>query len=101
MFAQMKRRKSPRSDPACRAMSLSNGVICWLFWASGYISNGKTKYVSSLLASKHGWLVLLYGSALHSMAAMVDVDADTFAEYRTIATVYGEKFAALFSLVCL
>ena len=81
--------------------SLSNGVICWLFWACGYIFDRKATYVSSLLASKHGWLVLLYGSALHSMAAMVDVDADTFAEYRTIATVYGEKFSALFSLICL
>lgn len=81
--------------------SLSNGVICWLLWACGYIFDEEATEISSLLASKHGWLVLLYGSALHSMAAMVDVDADTFAEYRTIATVYGEKFSALFSLVCL
>jgi len=81
--------------------SLSNGVICWLFWACGYIFDDKTTPGPSLLASKHGWLVFLYGSALHSMAAMVDVDADAFAEYRTIATVYGEKSSALFSLICL
>lgn len=81
--------------------SVSNGVICWLFWACGYIFDERATYVSSLLTSKHGWLVLLYGSALHSMAAMVDVDADTVAEYRTIATVCGEKFSALFSLICL
>jgi 4-hydroxybenzoate polyprenyltransferase len=79
--------------------SLSNGGICWLFWACGYIFYENALFVSSLFASKHGWLVLLYGSALHSMAAMVDVDADTFAKYRTIATVYGEKFSALFSLI--
>ncbi|EOA82631.1 uncharacterized protein SETTUDRAFT_95887 [Exserohilum turcica Et28A] len=81
--------------------SLSNGAICWLFWACGYIFDGNATFVSSVTASKSGWLILLYGSALHSMAAMVDVDADAFAEYRTIATVYGEKFSAMFSLTCL
>ncbi|EMD65812.1 hypothetical protein COCSADRAFT_170270 [Bipolaris sorokiniana ND90Pr] len=81
--------------------SLSNGVICWLFWACGYIFDGNVIFVPSVLASKKGWLILLYGSALHSMAAMVDVEADTFAGYRTIATIYGEKVPALFSLTCL
>lgn len=81
--------------------SLSNGVICWLFWACGYVFDGEAPFLSSVPASKHGWLILLYGSALHSMAAMVDVDADAYAKYRTIATVYGEKFSALFSFICL
>ncbi|EUC41001.1 hypothetical protein COCMIDRAFT_107313, partial [Bipolaris oryzae ATCC 44560] len=81
--------------------SLSNGAICWLFWACGYIFDGNATFVSSVTTSKSGWLILLYSSALHSMAAMVDVDADAFAEYRTIATVYGEKFLAMFSLTCL
>jgi 4-hydroxybenzoate polyprenyltransferase len=82
--------------------SLSNGIICWLFWACGYTFSGDTSLVSKTKpASKHGWLVLLYASALHSMAAMVDTQVDSSAKYRTIATVYGERFAAMFSTICL
>jgi 4-hydroxybenzoate polyprenyltransferase len=82
--------------------SLSNGVICWLFWACGYTFSGDTSLVlNTKPASRNGWFVLLYASALHSLAAMVDVHADASAQYQTIATVLGERFAALFSMICL
>jgi 4-hydroxybenzoate polyprenyltransferase len=82
--------------------SLSNGVICWLFWACGYVSDGHASLHSDAEpTSKQGRLVFLYASALHSMAAMVDSYADSSAKYRTIATVYGERFAAMFSMICL
>ena len=82
--------------------SLSNGLMCWLFWVCGYVFNGD----SSLLfdtpgAARNGWLVFLLASALHSLGAMLDVHADASVHHRTIATVFGEKFAALFSMTCL
>lgn len=82
--------------------SLSNGVICWLFWACGYTFSGGTSLVfNTKPASRKGWFVLLYASALHSLAATVDARADVSAKYQTIATVLGERYAALFSMICL
>lgn len=82
--------------------SLSNGVICWLFWACGYTFSGDMFLVfNTEPASRNGWFVLLYASALHSLGAMVDARADASAKYRTIATVLGERFAASFSMICL
>jgi 4-hydroxybenzoate polyprenyltransferase len=82
--------------------SLSNGAICWLFWACGYIFSGDTTLAfNTQTASRNGWFVLLYASALHSLAAMVDAPTDASAKYRTIATVFGERFAVLFSLISL
>ncbi|KAH7060966.1 prenyltransferase [Paraphoma chrysanthemicola] len=81
--------------------SLSNGVICWLFWACGYTFGRQLSLsVHSEMPRQHGWLVFWYASALHSMAAMVDEDADSAAKHHTIATVYGERFAAIFSTFC-
>lgn len=82
--------------------SLSNGVICWFFWACGYTFNGDTNlFFDTMPASRNGCFVLLYASALHSLAAIVDARTDASAKYRTIATVYGEEFAANLSMVCL
>jgi 4-hydroxybenzoate polyprenyltransferase len=82
--------------------SLSNGVICWLFWACGYTFSGDMSLVfNTEPASRNGWFVLLYGSALHSLTAMVDERADASAKYQTNATVLGGRFAALFSMICL
>lgn len=82
--------------------SLSNGLICWLFWACGYVFNGDTSLVfDTMRAARNGWLVFLLASGLHSLAAMLDARADASVKYRTIATVFGEKFAALFSVTCL
>ncbi|PVH90154.1 hypothetical protein DM02DRAFT_548345, partial [Periconia macrospinosa] len=81
--------------------SISNGVICWLFWACGYTFSGEKLLFSSKPAVWNGWFILLYGSAMHSLAAIVDVEADSRAQYCTIATILSERYAALFSLICL
>jgi len=82
--------------------SLSNGLMCWLFWACGYAFNGDTSLIfDTKLAARNGRLVFLLASALHSLAARLDARADASAKYRTIATVLGEIFAGLFSLICL
>jgi 4-hydroxybenzoate polyprenyltransferase len=82
--------------------SLCNGLICWLFWACGYTFSGDTTLVfNTKPASRNGWFILLYASALHSLAAMVDARSDASAKYQTVATVLGERFAAFFSMMCL
>ena len=81
--------------------SLSNGVIFWLFWACGYTFSGDTTLVfTTEQASRNGWFVFLCALALHSLAAMADAP-DASAQYRTIATVFGETFAVLFSMTSL
>jgi 4-hydroxybenzoate polyprenyltransferase len=80
--------------------SLSNGLICWLFWACGYIFTGDTPPNAELWSS-FGWLIFFFASALHSLAAMVDVRGDLYAGHRTIAVGYGERLAATFSAICL
>jgi 4-hydroxybenzoate polyprenyltransferase len=82
--------------------SLSNGAICWFFWACGYTFNGDaTLFFDTKPTVRNGWLVLLYAMALHSLAAMLDARTDASAKYQTTATVLGERFAAVFSMVCL
>lgn len=82
--------------------SLSNGLMCWLFWASGYIFSGeRTLTLYNDPSATNGRLVFLYASALHSLAAVEDAKADASANQRTIVTTFGERFALLFSLVCL
>jgi 4-hydroxybenzoate polyprenyltransferase len=77
--------------------SLSNGLICWLFWASGYTQGGDG--TGDIDKSFHsGWAVFFYASACHSLAAVADTDPDKLAKYRTTAVVYGEKFAAFLSI---
>ena len=82
--------------------SFSNGLICWLFWACGYAFNDDALTIfDTKPPARNGWLVFLLASALHSLAAILDVRADASVKYRTIATVFGERFAALFSMTCL
>lgn len=81
--------------------SVSNGAICWLFWICGYTFGDEKIINVDALSSKKGRFVLLYASALHSLAALLDAPADSSVNYRTIATVWGEKFSAAFSIVCL
>ena len=81
--------------------SVSNGIICWIFWICGYTFSDERVISIEVLASKNGWFVLLYASALHSLAALLDAPADSSAQYRTIATVLGERFTAAFSMVSL
>ncbi|KAF2651425.1 hypothetical protein K491DRAFT_665596 [Lophiostoma macrostomum CBS 122681] len=79
--------------------SLSNGAICWLFWACGYIFTGETPR-NAEFRSSYGWLVFLFGSACHSLAAMADIHEDQVAGYRTIAVWGGDRGAAAFAAVC-
>jgi 4-hydroxybenzoate polyprenyltransferase len=82
--------------------SLSNGVGCWLVWACGYTFNGdKTLLYNAEPTSICGLSILLYGAAVHSLGTVVDAEADGSTGCRTIATFYGERGAASFSLVCL
>ena len=82
--------------------SFFNGLMCLLFWASGYVFDGKkTLLWTTDHSATNGHLVFLFASALHSLAAVEDAKADAFAGDRTIATVFGERIALLFSLVCL
>ena len=82
--------------------SISNGLICWLFWACGYTFKGDTASMyHGLWAARCGWYVFLLGSALHSHAAILDAHVDASVECRTIATGLGSRCAALFSMTCL
>ena len=82
--------------------SISNGSMCWLFWASGYVFDGNRALLwDTDPSATNGRLVFLFASALHSLAAVEDIQADACADDRTIATVHGERIALLFSLVCL
>ena len=79
--------------------SISNGSMCWLFWASGYVFDGKKALLwNTDPSATNGRLVFLFASALHSLAAVADVQADASAGDRTIATGLGERIALLFSL---
>jgi 4-hydroxybenzoate polyprenyltransferase len=78
--------------------SLSNGLICWLFWVSGYTQGDDG--TGDIGKSFHsGWAVFFYASASHSLAAVADTNPDKLAKYRTTAVVYGEKFAAFLSIM--
>lgn len=82
--------------------SLSKGVACWSLWACGYTSSGHRSLVYPAGGNfSYGGFVLFFGTALHSLAAMVDAKADASTKQRTIATVFGERFSALFATVCL
>jgi 4-hydroxybenzoate polyprenyltransferase len=82
--------------------SLANGLLCWLFWASGYTFSGQRSLVFDTIESAtNGRLVFLLASAMHSLAAVEDAETDALVEYRTIATVCGERFAIGFSHICL
>lgn len=39
--------------------SLSNGLICWLFWACGSTFYSERYIISSTLTSKNGWFIFL------------------------------------------
>lgn len=82
--------------------SLSSGVGFLLVWACGYTASGNRhlSYTASGNFSSGGW-VFFSASALHSISALVDVRADASAKQQTIATVFGERFSAIFSAVCL
>ena len=82
--------------------SISNGLMCWLFWASGYVFEGKRALLwSTDPSATNGRLVFFFASGLHSLAAVADVQADASAGDRTIGTGLGERIALLFSFVCL
>lgn len=76
------------------ADSLSTGLLCWLAWACGFSTSDQATW-----ASNYGWYVFFIGTGVHSLGAMVDAKPDAAAKHRTIATVYGERFAAFFGLI--
>lgn len=82
--------------------SLSNGVICWAFWASGFVFSGdKTVLLASDPARRAGYLVFLYAVALHGLASVLDTRADVSVNHRTTSTVIGEQCAIGVSLLSL
>lgn len=81
--------------------SISNGVIVWLCWALGYISNGRNLFLGKENASaSKGWLLAFCTIGIHALGAAADIEADTIAGQRTIATVLGVRFTSTFSSVC-
>lgn len=78
--------------------SLSNGVVVWLCWARGYTAEGLPLFGSGAMESAaKGWVLAFCTAGVHALGAAADVDADNAAGQRTIATVFGQRTAALFS----
>ena len=81
--------------------SISNVVIVWVCWALGYISNGRNLFLGKENASaSKGWLLAFCTIGIHALGAAADIEADTIAGQRTIATVLGVRFTSTFSSVC-
>ncbi|KAF5357918.1 hypothetical protein D9756_001584 [Leucocoprinus leucothites] len=76
--------------------SLSNGLIVFLTWFCGFSFSG----LGLGDVPSKGLMLSLCTSGIHALGAVIDVDADTAAGQRTIATALGHRPAAIFSAVC-
>ncbi|KAK2867762.1 hypothetical protein FQN49_003494 [Arthroderma sp. PD_2] len=80
--------------------SVFTGLIYWSIWVCGYIVSNNSTYDGSETSSPGGW-VLFSAIGLQSLGTILDIKPDAAANVRTIATVYGGKFTALFTMGCL
>ena len=79
---------------------MSNGLIVWLCWARGYADSGLPLFGPNAVDSAtKGWLLALCTAGVHALGAAADIEADSAAGQRTIATVFGRRFAATFSVI--
>jgi len=80
--------------------SISNGAIVWLCWARGYADSGLPLFGPDVVDSAtKGWLLAFCTAGVHALGAAADVEADTAAGQRTIATVFGKRLSAAFSAI--
>ncbi|EEQ30477.1 prenyltransferase [Microsporum canis CBS 113480] len=80
--------------------SMFSGLLYWSIWACGFVISKESTYSGRDILT-HGAWVIFNVMGLHSLAAIIDANADAAAKVRTIATVYGEKCTALFIMASL
>lgn len=76
--------------------SLSNGLIVFLAWFCGFSFSG----LGLSQAPSKGFMLSLCTTAIHALGAVIDVEADTAAGQRTIATALGQRTTAIFCAIC-
>jgi 4-hydroxybenzoate polyprenyltransferase len=76
--------------------SLSNGLIVYLAWFSGFSFSG----LGLRHAPSKGLTLSLCTSGIHALGAVMDADVDIAAGQRTIATALGQRSTVAFGAIC-
>ncbi|KAF8586380.1 hypothetical protein K439DRAFT_1341134 [Ramaria rubella] len=77
--------------------SFSNGMIVFLAWLIGY-SFGHGRFSN---VPEKGVILSMCTAGIHALGAVVDVNSDIAAGQKTIATFFGQRFAALVGVLTL